>query len=134
MKILKSGLVAGLILMLCNCQGIEDLSETRTNLLIIKIWKFEVLSGYDDFGNQLAAAQAINLTFQFRPGGTYTKVLLGVAKDGSWSFNNNENVIHLDAGTISELDWQVLSLTDTALVISFKDPDALNGTVTYTFS
>jgi hypothetical protein len=134
MKFFRSILIASLLVSFIACDKIvEELANSKTVLLTKKLWTFDSLSGYDEFGNLFAATFFTGTTYQFRPDGTYTAVILAQTGDSTWEFNADQTVITLEPGTAKAVFWKVITLSETELIITFEDADALAGIVTITF-
>jgi len=131
-RILQAAII---IISLVGCNIIDDNPvEDNTIYLTNSIWTFNSLTGYNDFQTQLALASNNNMTYQFDINGTYASVILGASGDGIWEFNVGESLIILDTGTAVVLEWTIVTLNETELIISFKDSAALNGNGTWTFN
>lgn len=131
-RILQAAII---IILVVGCNIIDDDPvEDNTIYLTNSIWTFNSVTGYNDFQTQLALASNNNMTYQFDINGTYASVILGASGDGIWEFNVDESLIILDTGTAVVLEWTIVTLNETELIISFKDSAALNGNGTWTFN
>lgn len=135
MNIFKTLQVTIIILSVIACDIIvDDLVEDNTIILTNKIWTFDSITGYNDFQTQLGLASFNNMTYHFNVNGTYASVILGASGEGIWEFNADKSVIILDSGTVDVIEWTIITLNITELIVSFKDTDALNGKGTWTFN
>lgn len=133
MIVLRTLLIILVTFSLNSCYLTSDIPLDQTTLLTKKLWAFDSLVGYDDFGIQLGLALNDKMTYSFRENGYCTIVTLGVSRDNTWEFNNDGSAILFNTGTADVQEWTIISLDETELVISFEDADALNGIVTWTF-
>lgn len=133
MIVLRTLLIILVTFSLNSCYLTSDIPLDQTTLLTKKLWAFDSLVGYDDFGIQLGLALNDKMTYSFRVNGYCTIVTLGVSRDNTWEFNNDGSAILFNTGTADVQEWTIISLDETELVISFEDADALNGIVTWTF-
>ena len=135
MNIFRSLQVAIMIFSVVACQiMVDDLVEDNTIKLTRKIWAFDSIAGYNDFQTQLGLASFNKMTYHFNVNGTYASVILGASGAGIWEFNADKSVIILDSGTVDVIEWTIITLNVTELIVSFKDPDALNGRGTWIFN
>jgi hypothetical protein len=133
MNFLKFILIAILVVSFTACDKADEIINSNTVKLTKKTWTFNSLSGFDDSTNQFASILFTGMTYRFNTDGNYIAVILTVSGNGKWEFNNDETVIALDSGTAEEVDWTIITLSDTELTISIPDTDALNGIFTMTF-
>jgi hypothetical protein len=133
MIVLRTLLIILVTFSLNSCYLTSDIPLDQTTLLTKKLWAFDSLVGYDDFGIQLGLALNDKMTYNFLENGHCTIVTLGVSRDNTWEFNNDGSAILFNTGTADVQEWTIISLNETELVISFEDVDALNGRVTWTF-
>jgi len=133
MKNINTFFVAILIFTVVSCSQVDELAKDNTVLLTTSLWTFDFVTGYDDFTNQFAAALFTGMTYQFKPDGTYTAVIIGQSGNGVWEFNSDKTVITLEPGTKDAIAWTIITLSDSELKVTFEDEDALTGIVTMTF-
>ena len=133
MKRISATLIFILVISFSACIDIEELSGNKTVLLTEKVWAFDNVTGYDDFGTQLASALLNGMTYKFDKTGSYSTVVLGAPGEGIWEFNIDETGVILEPGTVDAIDWQIEALDDTQLIVSFAEADALSGRATWYF-
>jgi len=133
MVILRTLLIILVTFSLNSCYLSSELPLDQTTLLTKKLWTFDSLIGYDDFGIQLGLALNEKMTYSFSENGHCTIVSLGVSRDNTWEFNKDESTIQFNNGTADQQEWNIISLDETELVVSFEDVDALNGIVIWNF-
>jgi len=134
MVVLRTLLVFLVFFPLNACYITGELPKDETALLTEKVWTFDSLIGYDDFGIQLELALNEKMTYSFNKNGICTIVALGVSRENVWEFNNDKTIVIINPGQADAQEWNIISLSETELVVSFEDADALNGTVIWTFN
>jgi len=117
----------------CN-DDITEVIDNNAVRLTKKTWTFESLTGFDELTNSLASSLLDGTTYDFNIDGSYNAVNLGQPKSGTWEFNTPMTIITLNAGTNDALEWTIITLTDTRLIITQPDSQAIDGKVTLTFN
>ena len=117
----------------CN-DNVTEVLDNNTVRLTKKTWTFESLTGFDEITNSLASTLLNGTTYDFNIDGSYDAVNLGQPQSGSWKFNTTMTIIILNAGTADALEWTIITLNVTKLIITQPDSGAVSGKVTFTFN
>ena len=133
MIFLRYLLITFVVFSLLACDINRELPNEETVLLTEKIWTFNTLIGYDDFGTQLGLALYDRMTYQFNANGICTVIALGVAEDITWEFSEDKQIIILKPDTVKPVEWTIITLDEKELTVSFEDIESLNGSVIWTF-
>lgn len=139
-KLLRFSFVILIALSLFSCEKDDgNGGKTKTDLLTAHAWVFsDVTSDSDDamveFALALVKAIMEDAVYVFDANGSYSLTVYSETGTGTWEFSSDEKTLILDEGTEDEVQNQIVTLTDSQLVLSSTDVDEDIGTYTVTYT
>lgn len=103
-------------------------SSTDINTQLAKNWKLEAIEEFGTKGDldKINIADELNLNTD----GSYSMILFGKTKTGTWNFNAKTKLIHFKSET-GNLYFKFFEVSDSSLVVEYQHPDLVRSKMHY---